>query len=80
MKAINEKQYLSDEGKVFQHKKTKLILGWGIYLGDNDSINNYKEIKCPDEYKGNEAYDNLLNKEKHVSKKHDKLHKRKPIK
>lgn len=69
MKTINEKNYLSDEGKVFQHKDTKIILGWGICLGDNDSIDNYIEIECPEEYKGNKDYDNSVHKEKHTSKK-----------
>ena len=69
MKTINEKNYLSDEGKVFQHKDTKVILGWGICLGDNDSIDNYIEIECPEEYKGNKDYDNSVHEEKHTSKK-----------
>lgn len=69
MKTINEKNYLSDEGKVFQHKDTKVILGWGICLGDNDSIDNYIEIECPEEYKGNKDYDNSVHEEKHTFKK-----------
>lgn len=63
MKAINDRKYLSDEGKVFQHKETNVIMGWGISLGDNDSIDNYNEIDCPEEYKGNQDYDNLAKKE-----------------
>ena len=43
MKTINDRHYLSDEGKVFIHKETKDIMGWGICLGDNDSIENYEE-------------------------------------
>ena len=35
-------------------------MGWGICLGENDSIDNYIEIECPEEYKGNRDYDNLL--------------------
>ena len=35
-------------------------MGWGICLGENDSIDNYIEIDCPEEYKGNRDYDNLL--------------------
>ena len=34
MKTLNEISYLSDEGKVFQHKGTKDIMGWSICLGD----------------------------------------------
>lgn len=71
MKIINEKNYLSDEGKVFQHKETKTILGWGVCLGDNDSIDNYNEIECPEEYKGNTDYDNLASKEKRTAKIHE---------
>jgi hypothetical protein len=37
-------------------------MGWGICLGDNDSIDNYIEIDCPEEYKGNRDYDNLAEK------------------
>jgi hypothetical protein len=62
MKTINEKNYLSDDGKVFRHKESKIIMGWGICLGDDDSIDNYEEIDCPNEYKNNEEYDNMINK------------------
>ena len=68
MKSINERQYLSDEGKVFIHKETNEIMGWGICLGDNDSIDNYEEIDCPEEYKGNQDYDNLIDEEVKTSK------------
>ena len=63
MKSINERQYLSDEGKVFIHKETNEIMGWGICLGDKDSIENYEEVDCPDEYKGNRDYDNTVKEE-----------------
>lgn len=62
MKTIDNRDYLSDEGKVFQNKETNEIMGWGICLGDNDSIDNYIEIDCPEEYKGNRDYDNLIEK------------------
>ena len=68
MKSINERQYLSDEGKVFIHKETNEIMGWGICLGDNDSIDKYDEIDCPEEYKGNQDYDNLIKEEVKMSK------------
>ena len=35
-------------------------MGWGICLGENDSIDNYIEIDCPEEYKGNRDYDNTV--------------------
>ena len=60
MKQINEIDYLSDEGMVFRQKETGIIYGWGISLGLNDTIDNYEEVDCPKEYKGNEAYDNTI--------------------
>lgn len=61
MKTIDSINYLTDEGKVFIHKDTKNIMGWGICLGENDTIDNYDEVDCPEEYKGNEDYDNTVN-------------------
>jgi hypothetical protein len=61
MKTIDSRNYLTDEGKVFIHKDTKNIMGWGICLGENDTIDNYDEADCPEEYKGNEDYDNTVN-------------------
>ena len=69
MKTINDRQYLSDEGKVFIHKETKEIMGWGICLGDNDSIDNYDEVECPEEYKGNKDYDNTIKDEERKASK-----------
>ena len=61
MKTIDNRNYLTDEGKVFIHKHTKNIIGWGICLGENDTIDNYDEVDCPEEYKGNGDYDNTVN-------------------
>lgn len=63
MKQIDEMNYLSDEGKVFVQKETGIIYGWGISLGLNDSIDNYEEIDCPEEYKGNRNCDNTIKEE-----------------
>ena len=60
MKIIDSINYLTDEGKVFIHKDTKNIMGWGICLGENDTIDNYDEVDCPEEYKGNRDYDNTV--------------------
>jgi hypothetical protein len=60
MKQIDEMNYLSDEGKVFVQKETGIIYGWGISLGLNDSIDNYEEIDCPEEHKGDRSYDNTV--------------------
>jgi hypothetical protein len=73
MTIINNIEYLSDEGKVFQNKDTQDIMGWGICLGENDSIDNYIEIDCPEEYKCNKDYDNTVKYEKDI--KSYKLHK-----
>ena len=62
MNKIDDRQYLSDEGKVFKNKFSNDIFGWGICLGNNDSIDNYIEIDCPEEYKGNQDFDNLIEK------------------
>ena len=70
MKKIYDRQYLSDAGKVFQNKFSNDILGWGICLGNNDSIDNYIEIDCPEEYKGNQDFDNLIEKEIKYNKSH----------
>ena len=67
MKQINENDFLSDEGKIFKHKETNEIMGWGICLGDNDSIDNYTEIDLPEEFKGNDDYDNTVKEEKVIS-------------
>jgi hypothetical protein len=68
MNTINEKNYTTDEGKVFIHKETQEIMGWGICLGDDDSINNYEEVDCPEEFKGNKDYDNTIKKEENQYK------------
>lgn len=69
MKKINDREYLTDEGRVFIHKETKDIMGWGICLGVNDSIDNYDEAECPEEYKGNKYYDNTVKEEEKKSPK-----------
>lgn len=63
MKQIDEINYLSDEGKVFVQKETGIIYGWGISLGLNDSIDNYEEVDCPEEHKGDRDYDNTIKEE-----------------
>lgn len=70
MKQINETNYLSDEGMIFRQKETGIIYGWGISLGLTDTIDNYEEVDCPGEYKGNEAYDNTVKTDTEKSEKH----------
>lgn len=53
--------YYSDFGKVFIRKSDNTIMG--IFIGissDNDNINNYTEIDCPEEYKYIDGYDNTV--------------------
>ena len=65
MKQIDDRNWLADEGKVFQQTSTGEIYGYGICLGDEDSIDNYQEIDNPDpnnpEYNPNYGIDNLNN-------------------
>lgn len=62
MKQINGTDYLSDTGMVFKQKETDVIYGWGISLGLNDSIDNYEEVECPERHKGDNRYDNTVEK------------------
>ena len=65
MKQIDDRNWLADEGKVFQQTSTGEIYGYGICLGDEDSIDNYQEIDNPDpnnpEYNPNCMIDNPNN-------------------
>jgi len=47
MKKVTDRLYLCDEGKVFIRKEDGFIMGDGIDLGDNDSIDNYEEVDDP---------------------------------
>lgn len=46
---IDERRYRAEEGKTFVHKTTHVRMGNGIYLGDSDSIKNYKEVAMTEE-------------------------------
>jgi len=43
MKQIDERRFTAEENKTFVHKVTKDRIGNGIYIGENDSIENYTE-------------------------------------
>lgn len=58
MKTTDYINYEADKGKVFVRKADGLVMGWGISLGSADSIDNYDEVDCPDEFKGVDGYDN----------------------
>lgn len=60
MKTKDYINYEADKGKVFVRKADGLVMGWGLGLGSADSIENYEEIDCPEEYKGMEGYDNTM--------------------
>ena len=60
---MNTKDYINyeaDKGKVFVRKADGMVMGWGLGLGSADSIDNYEEADCPEEYKGMEGYDNTI--------------------
>ena len=63
MKTTDRINYIADEGKVFVRKADGLVMGWGLGLGSADSIDNYDEADCPEEYKGMEGYDNTIGDE-----------------
>ena len=63
MTTIDNINYEADKGKVFIRKSDNLIMGHGLGLGKVDSINNYDEIDCPNEFKGSEGYDNTMHAE-----------------
>ena len=48
MKTTDNVNYMCDEGKTFRHKADGIIMGNGLSLGENDSIENYEEIDDPD--------------------------------
>ncbi len=60
MKTTDYINYEADKGKVFVRKADGLVMGWGLGLGSADSIENYEEADCPEEYKGVDGYDNTM--------------------
>lgn len=62
MKTTNHINYEADAGKIFVRKTDGQVMGWGLSLGSADSIENYNEEECPEEYKGMEGYDNTIEK------------------
>ena len=43
------RKFVAEEGKVFKHKITGDILSNELYLGINDSIDNYEQVDEPKE-------------------------------
>lgn len=43
------RHYIAEEGKVWKHKVTGDILSNELYLGINDSIDNYEQVDEPKE-------------------------------
>ena len=60
MKTVDNINYEADKGMVFIRKADNLIVGFGIGLGSKDSIYNYEEIECSQEFKGVIGYDNTI--------------------
>lgn len=47
MKDINIVHLVASEGKIFAHKETEEILGSSLWLGKEDSADNYIEVDIP---------------------------------
>lgn len=60
MKTTDNINYEADRGKVFIRKSDNRVMGYGLGLGASDSIDNYYEADCPEEYKGEDGYDNTI--------------------
>lgn len=43
------RKFVADEGKVWKHKPTGVILSNELYLGINDTIDNYEQVDEPKE-------------------------------
>ena len=48
MRTTDNINYMCDEGKTFRHKENGMIMGNGLSLGENDSIDNYEEVDDTD--------------------------------
>lgn len=44
MKLIQDNYYKATDGFTFRHKESQKIYGRDLYLGSNDSIDNYEEV------------------------------------
>ena len=60
MKTKDNINYEAESGKVFVRKSDGIVMGHGLGLCSEDSIDNYEEIDCPDEYRGRLGYDNYM--------------------
>lgn len=49
MKQHNEHYFTADEGKTIVRKSDQFVMGTGIDLGVNDSIENYEEVELTEE-------------------------------
>ena len=50
MRTEDNKHYYADEGKVFVRISDEFIMGTGMDMGDEDSIENYREDDMPEGY------------------------------
>lgn len=50
MRTEDSKHYYADEGKVFVRISDDFIMGTGMDMGDEDSIENYREDDMPEGY------------------------------
>jgi hypothetical protein len=63
MKTNDNINYEAEKGMVFIRKSDNKVMGFGLGLGASDSIENYYEADCPEEYKGIEGYDNTIDEQ-----------------
>ena len=59
MRTEDNKHYYADEGKVFVRISDEFIMGTGMDMGDEDSIENYREDDMPEGYA--EAHTHIRN-------------------
>lgn len=48
-KQENSNLWLADDGKTFVQKSDGFVMGTGIDLGENDTIENYEEVELTEE-------------------------------
>lgn len=73
MKQHNDHYFTADDGKTIVRKEDQFVMGTGIDLGDNDSIDNYEEVELTEE---NDIEGILKRKEERKSKFKSLLRKR----
>ena len=63
MRTEDNKHYYADEGKVFVRISDEFIMGTGMDMGDEDSIENYREDDMPEGYSESKKKNKINRKE-----------------